>query len=116
MITSLILFIAGLLGVAAHAFKKTDERNKAQEPKYSIIDYWNDNKNGIITIIICLIVCAYYQNEIKQLEQLGTWLGLFFFALGYMGDSAFPSILEAFPKVIEKVKTGLGLGSNKNEQ
>lgn len=107
--TSIILFIASVLGLIAHAFKKAQERNKAQEPKYSIIDYFRDEMNGIGCNIICQFVIAYYSAGFKQIEQLPEWLiGPLFFALGYMGDSAFPSILELLPYAIDKFKAFFG--------
>lgn len=106
--TAITLFFAGLLGLVAHAFKKTDERNKAQEPKYSILNYCKDNINGMLMCVICLMVCVYYKDEVKQLKDAGNWLGLGFFALGYSGDSAFPALLDGFGKIVDKIKSLMG--------
>lgn len=114
--TPIILFIATLLGLIAHAFKKASERNKAQEPKYTVLNYFKDEFNGVAANIICQIVLSYYSSGIKEVEQMPEWIiGILFFALGYMADSAFPSLLEMLPVAIEKFKNKFGLG-NKNPQ
>lgn len=110
--TIAILFLAGLLGQLAHAFKKTDEKNKAQEAPYTIKDYWRKNKNGMLMVTICLFVCAYYHDEVKRLKQVEDFLGIAFFAFGYMGDSVFPSLLELVNKITDKIK---GLAGGKND-
>jgi hypothetical protein len=41
-----------------------------------------------IAVSICFgIVCVIASQEIKQLEQVGKWLGLAFVAIGYMAQS-----------------------------
>lgn len=107
----LILFIASVLGLLAHAFKKASERNKAQEPKYSIINYFKDEANGIACNVICQIVVSYYSSGVTQIENMPEYLaGCLYFGLGYMGDSAFPSLLEMIPSAIDKLKSVFGLG------
>lgn len=107
--TILTLFIAGILGVLAHGFKEASARNKKQEPKYSIFNYLADEINAVMMVVICLLVVAYYSSDIKQIKEMPTFgIGPMYFALGYMGDSAFPSLLEMLPLFIDKIKGFLG--------
>jgi hypothetical protein len=110
----LILFAAGLFGQLAHAFKKTDEKNKSQEAPYTLKNYWDKNKYGMLMVTICLFVCAFYHDEVKRLKEVEDFLGLAFFAFGYMGDSVFPSLLELVNKITDKIK-GL-VGAKKNDE
>lgn len=112
-ITIITLFIAELLGILAHGFKESSKRNKAkpEEPKYTIFDYWKDEVNSIMMNVICAVVLAYYSSDVKQIKELPAYgVGLLYFGLGYMGDSAFPSLLELIPKIIDKFKTLIGFG------
>ena len=107
--TILILYITTIFGLLAHAFKKTYERNKAQEPKYNIINYFRDEANGICCNLICQLAISYYSGGLKQIEQLPEYvIGPLYFGIGYMGDSVFPSLLELIPMAIEKFKSMLG--------
>jgi hypothetical protein len=109
--TMITLFIAGILGIIAHGFKEASKRNKAQEPKYTIINYWTNEINSIMMCIICLIVISYYSSDIKQIKELPSYgIGPLYFGLGYMGDSAFPSLLDLIPKIIDKFKSIIGFG------
>src|SRR5690348_15280089 len=78
--TMLTLFVAGILGVLAHGFKESSRRNKAQEPKYNILNYWKDEINAIMMCVICLVVLSYYSCDVKQIKELPSWgIGLLYF-------------------------------------
>ncbi len=112
--TMITLFIAGILGVLAHGFKEASKRNKAQEPKYTIFNYWRDEINAIMMCVICLVVLSYYSCDVKQIKELPSWgVGLLYFGLGYTGDSSFPSLLELIGTLVDKFKVMVGFG-NKN--
>lgn len=113
--TILTLFIAGLLGQLAHGFKEASKRNKDQKdkspdlPRYSIKTYWADEFNSIMMVIICLLVLSYYSSDVKQIKELPSWgIGFLYFGLGYMGDSAFPSLLDLINVIVDKFKSMVG--------
>lgn len=107
--TMITLFVAGILGVLAHGFKEASKRNKAQEPKYTIFNYWRDEINAIMMCVICLVVLSYYSCDVKQIKELPSWgVGLLYFGLGYTGDSSFPSLLELVGTFVDKIKKMFG--------
>ncbi len=105
----IILFVMTIVGLLAHAFKKTYERNKAQQPKYNIGHYFRDEMNGICCNLLCQMMIAYYSGGLKQIQQLPEYvIGPLYFGIGYMGDSVFPSLLELIPMAVDKFKALLG--------
>lgn len=108
LIASIILAVVGIAGIFAHAFKAVDERNKLQEAEYTFSMYWKKNRYSMYFVVICILVFAYYQSEWTAFEKLGNWRGLITFAMGYMGDSAFPSALGIINTVIDKIKPKAG--------
>lgn len=104
----LLFALAGIAGVFAHAFKAVDDKNKAQEDEYTFAMYWKKNRYIMYFVWICVIFFAIYNNEWKAFEKLGNWRGLIMLGMGYIGDSAFPSLFSIIPLIIEKVKSTLG--------
>lgn len=104
----IILAFVGILGQFAHSFKAVYDKNKAQEAEYTFGMYWKKNRFIMYFVWICVIVFAYYQHEWTKFESLGEARGIFLFIMGYMGDSAFPSLFEILPIIIEKAKAKFG--------
>lgn len=104
LLETIILGIAGILGVFAHAFKAVDDKNKSQEAEYTFSMYWKKYRYIMYFVFICVVVFAYYQHEWTSFEKLGNWRGLIMFGMGYMGDSAFPSLFSIIPTFIDKLK------------
>lgn len=99
--TSLVLAIAGLVGVILHNLVKINTIN--QDPtkgNFNISTYWKKEWASIAISGIVVLVAAYFQAEIKQLEQAGKWLGLGFVALGYMAQSVLVSFMGKANKVL----------------
>lgn len=107
-IALIILGIAGVLGIFAHAFKATDDRNKIQAEEYNFGMYFKKNRYSMYFVMICIVVFSFYQSEWTAFEKLGNWRGLIMFAMGYMGDSVFPSLLGLVSVITEKVKSAIG--------
>lgn len=105
---SIILTIVGILGIFAHAFKAVYDKNKSQEAEYTFGMYLRKNRFIMYFVAICVAVFSYYSQEWTVYEKLGDWRGLIMFAMGYMGDSVFPSLFEVFPSVLGKVIPGMG--------
>lgn len=104
ILETLILALAGIAGVFAHAFKAVYDKNKLQEDEYTFSMYWKKNRYIMYFVWICVIVFAYYQHEWTKFEKLGDWRGLILLGMGYMGDSVFPSLFEILPILIDKFK------------
>lgn len=104
----IILTIVGILGIFAHAFKAVYDKNKSQEAEYTFPMYLKKNRFIMYFVAICVVVFSYYSLEWTRFEKLGDWRGLIMFAMGYMGDSVFPSLFELFPVLLKKIIPGFG--------
>lgn len=111
----IILAIVGVAGVFAHAFKAVDDKNKEQDAEYTFSMYWKKRRFIMFFSAICIIVFSFYQHEWAQFEKLGNWRGLIVFGMGYMSDSAFPSLFNIIPLIIDKAKNMFG-GKKETEQ
>lgn len=105
--THIALFGFGLLGVALHILVELNKLNKQPEGSFTIKGYF---KLEVFSILISIIVCAvavFASQEIKQLQQIGNWLGLAFVAIGYMGQSLLIAFMGKAQKVIDtKIENG----------
>lgn len=102
----IILAIVGILGIFAHAFKFTYDKNKSQETEYTFGMYLKKNRFMMYFVAICVMVFSYYSQEWTSYEKLGNWRGLIMFSMGYMGDSVFPSLFELLPTLLGKIVPG----------
>lgn len=99
--TSLVLAVAGLIGVLLHNLVKINDINKdPNKGNFKLAAYWSKEWASIAISCIVVVVSAYFQAEIKQLEQAGKWLGLGFVALGYMAQSVLVSFMGKASKVL----------------
>lgn len=82
-----VLLALGCLGIFIHNLMKMDEINKKSNGEFSLGQYLKIEKFSILVSLCLVIVCVMVSQEIKQLEQVGKWLGLAFVAIGYMAQS-----------------------------
>lgn len=108
----IIMFIAGILGIFAHAFKAADDRNRIQEADYTFGMYFKKNRYSMYFVAICILVFSYYQEEWTRFQKLGEWRGLITFGMGFMGDSIFPSLFSLLTIISDKIKAAVS-GGNK---
>lgn len=85
--TPVFLFLFGLLGVFLHNLVQMNKINKAADGNINIVKYFKVEVFSILISIVVVVVCVMASQEIKQLEQIGKWLGLGFVSIGYMGQS-----------------------------
>lgn len=85
--TPYLLLALGALGILMHNFMKMDDLNRKQNGEFKFGQYLKIEKFSIALSICLVIVCIMVSQEIKQLEQVGKWLGLAFVAIGYMAQS-----------------------------
>ena len=100
--TTLILFAVGCVGVLLHNLVKIDEINK--NPKlgnFNLGTYWGREWASVLISVIFVAVCAFLQEEIKQLHEAGNWLGFGFLALGYMAQSVLIKLMGKAQKAID---------------
>jgi hypothetical protein len=85
--TPLVLLALNMFGILIHNLMKMDEINKKSNGNFKLMQYLKLERFSIAVSICFGIVCVIASQEIKQLEQVGKWLGLAFVAIGYMAQS-----------------------------
>lgn len=99
---NLTLFCLGMLGVLLHNLVELNKLNKASKGNLNIRQYLKLEVFSILISMVVLVVCIVIKSEIKQLEQVGKWLGLAFMSIGYMGQSLLIFVMGKANKVIDK--------------
>jgi len=98
--TPIVLFLLGVLGVLLHNLVELNKLNKAQKGNFKIKDYLKLEVFSIAISFVVVICAVIASQEIKQLEQVGKWLGLAFVAIGYMGQSLLIFVMGKAQKTI----------------
>lgn len=110
--TNVMLFGLGLLGVLIHCLVKINDLKK--RGAFKAKDYFELEWANILLSAIIVVVAIICKTEIKQLEQVGNWLGLAFVAIGYMGQSILVSFLGKASKVLGTNPDDLTKNINQN--
>lgn len=100
--TSLTLFALGLLGILLHNLVELNKLNRASNGNLNYKQYFKLEMFSIFISVVVIAVALIIKTEIKQLEQVGKWLGLAFMAIGYMGQSLLVFVMGKANKVIDK--------------
>ena len=82
-----ILLLLGLFGILIHNLIKMDEINKKENGEFSFAKYIKIERFSIAISVCVVFAAVIISQEIKQLEQVGKWLGAAFIAIGYMAQS-----------------------------
>lgn len=99
--TNLLLLGLGLLGIIMHNLLNLNNLNKQANGNLSLAKYLRLEIYAIL-LSICVVVSAIIiKQEIKQLEQVGKWLGFAFISIGYMAQSIIVGVMGRAKKVIE---------------
>ncbi len=85
--TYIFLFTLGLAGVMLHNLVKMDDINKKSDGNIQLGKYWAVERFSIAISAIVVGLCVLVSQEIKQLHDIGNWLGLAFASIGYMAQS-----------------------------
>lgn len=99
--THLVLFGLGLLGILLHNLMKMDEINKKSEGNINLAKYWAIERFAVAVSVIVVVVCVMISQEIKQLHDIGNWLGLAFVSIGYMAQSIVIKVRGKAEKLIQ---------------
>ncbi len=96
----IVLFLLGVLGVLLHNLVELNKLNKAQKGELKIKDYLKLEVFSIAISFVVVLCAVIASQEIKQLEQVGKWLGLAFVTIGYMGQSLLIFVMGKASKTI----------------
>lgn len=85
--TIFMLAALGFLGILMHNLMKLNTINRANKGDLNFGKYLRIERFSIMLSFCVVFVCLIAQQEVKQLAQVGRWLGLGFVAIGYMAQS-----------------------------
>lgn len=98
---NIMLFGFGLIGIILHNLIEMNKLNKMPEYNFTLGKYLKAEVFSILISVFVVIACVFASKEIKQLEQVGNWLGLGFVSIGYMGQSILVKFIGKAEKIIE---------------
>ena len=98
--TPLVLFAFAVLGILMHNLIKMDEINRENNGEFNFLKYLKVEKFSILVSLCVAIVCVMASQEIKQLHDVGNWLGLAFVAIGYMAQSMLVKYMGKAEKIV----------------
>lgn len=99
--TTLILALLGLFGILLHNLIKLNQINRKLKGEINLGNYLKMERFTIIISICVIIIALIAQQEIKQLELVGKWLGLAYVAIGYTAQSLVIAMAGKTEKIIE---------------
>ena len=85
--TLLVLGALGMFGILIHNLVKLNQINRKSDGELDFGKYLKLERFSILLSMCVVAVALIAQQEIKQLESVGKWLGLSFVAIGYMAQS-----------------------------
>lgn len=91
----------GVFGVLIHNLVKLNELNKKLEGNISLLSYLKLEIFAILLSLCVVAVALIVRTEVKQLEQVGNWLGIAFVAIGYMAQSIIVTIMGRGQKFLD---------------
>lgn len=100
--TTFILAGLGALGILIHNLKNLNTLNRKSTGHLQLGEYLKLEIYSILLSICVVVVALIAQQEIKQLEAVGKWLGLSFVAIGYMAQSIVVTYLGKAEDFINK--------------
>jgi len=99
--TNLILFALGLFGILIHNLVKVNEINRKNNGDFKFAPFirleWPSISLSLCVVAVVLIA----KHEVKQLEQVREWLGLFFVFTGYAAQSLVYAVLGKAEKKLK---------------
>lgn len=83
----LTLFGCGIFGILVHNLIKIDQINRKLDGGFKFSPFMRLEWPSIVISFCVVCVALIARTEIKQLKELGNYLMLGFFAIGYMAQS-----------------------------
>lgn len=99
--TNLVLLGLGVFGVLIHNLIKIDSINRQSEGHFNFKKFLTIEWPSILISLSVVCVCLIAKHEVKQLEEVGKWLGLAFVTIGYTAQSIVYKYLGTAEKKIK---------------
>jgi hypothetical protein len=97
-----LLAALGILGILMHNLVKMNELNRKPDCNFNLRTYLRLEIFSVLLSVCVITVALIAKTEIKQLDQVGKWLGLSFVAIGYMSQSIVIAFMGKAQKFIDK--------------
>ena len=92
----------GVFGIIIHNLVKLNSLNRKAKGSLDFGQYFRLEIFSILLSVCVVAVALIAQHEIKQLEQVGKWLGLSFVTIGYMAQSIVVTIMGKAESYLHK--------------
>jgi len=100
--TNYVLFGLGIFGILLHNLVKLNGINRRNKGDVDYVQYLKLEKFTIMISICVVIISLMVKHEVKQIESIGTWLGLSYVAIGYTSQSIVVSFMGKAERFIEE--------------
>ena len=102
--TNIVLGLLGALGILSHNLMKMNSINRQMEGNINLVKYWKVERFSIALSCVVVFGAVIASNEIKQLHQVSKYIGLGFFAIGYMAQSIIVTLGNKTQSILDSDK------------
>ncbi len=102
--TNIVLGLLGALGILSHNLMKMNSINRQMDGNINLIKYFKVERFSITLSCVVVFGAVIASNEIKQLHQVSKYIGLGFFAIGYMAQSIIVTLGNKTQSILDSDK------------
>lgn len=100
--TVLTLAALGMFGILLNNLMKLNTINRVNDGTINLLKYWKIERFSILLSMCLIAIVLIARTEIKQLREIGNWLGLGVAAIGYMAQSIITTFSGKAQKYLDK--------------
>ena len=102
--TNIMLGVLGALGILVHNLVKMNGINRQMDGNINLVKYWKVERFSVALSCVVVFGAVIASNEIKQLHQVSKYIGLGFFAIGYMAQSIIVTLGNKTQSILDSDK------------
>ena len=102
--TNIMLGVLGALGILVYNLVKMNSINRQMDGNINLVKYWKVERFSVALSCVVVFGAVIASNEIKQLHQVGKYIGLGFFAIGYMAQSIIVTLGNKTQSILDSDK------------